>query len=331
MSKIREILDQSKESETREQLQFLITAAKGKLETQKEKLEKIFLNPSAEEKIRVIPDTEIKWYDEYRCNVKQGASGSINEVVDQFFSGSDGLKDGLKNLVKTGLSTILGCETAGEQEENFYVVYMEHNAIIRVDISVWRYNYSSEGIIGHVKDAFCCTFCKSVVDHTKVRLDTLVYLISEIAGDEHVVDYIKKLREIWALLEKEDPKNVLDRYKQQNSNWLANRVSDEISDQWFVIRGLNNGAVVIDPEERSGESVAGMSVYAAAKEADAVTKLRSKRPGSEYGVCRKSDLKRLRNFQIVEDFDKGKNPGHYVINGITINEARNKFSKKGTL
>lgn len=331
MSKIRDMLDQSTESATREQLQFLITAAKGKLETQKEKLEKIFLNPSAEEKIRVIPDTEIKWYDEYRCNVKKGASDSINEVVDQFFSGSAGLKDGLKSLVKTGLATVLGCETAGEQEENFYVVYMEHNAIIRVDISVWRYNYSSEGIIGKVKDAFCCTFCKSVVDHTKVRLDTLVYLISEVAGDEHVVEYIKKLREIWSLLEQEDPKDVLARYKQQDSNWLASRASVNITDKWFVIRGLNNGAVVIDPEEKSGDCVANMSVYAAAQEANAVAYLRSKRPGAAYGVCRESDLHRLSNFKIVEDFDNGKNPGHYLISGIKVSEARNKFSNKGTL
>ncbi|EKK8367533.1 hypothetical protein PPQ78_001676, partial [Salmonella enterica] len=69
MAKIREMLDQSQEAQTKEQLQFLINAAQGKLNEQKEKLEKIFLNPSAEEKIRVIPDTQIRWYDEYRCNV----------------------------------------------------------------------------------------------------------------------------------------------------------------------------------------------------------------------------------------------------------------------
>jgi hypothetical protein len=45
-------------------------------------------------------------------------------------------------LVKAGLGTILGNESAGEYQENIYVVGMEHNAIIRVDISSWRYNYS---------------------------------------------------------------------------------------------------------------------------------------------------------------------------------------------
>lgn len=213
MAQIRELLDQSQEAQTKEQLQFLINAAKGKLSEQQEKLEKVFLNPAAEEKVRVIPDTEIKWFEEYRCNVKSGASDSIDKVVDSFFTGEKGLVDGFKTLVHAGLSTILGNESAGEYQSNIYIVAMEHNAIIRVDISSWRYNYTSDGIIGHVKDVYCCTFCKSVVDHTKVRLDTLVYLISEQAGDEEekVVEYINKLKKIWALLEPQSPKEVADR------------------------------------------------------------------------------------------------------------------------
>ncbi|EAX9869928.1 hypothetical protein BU787_21080, partial [Salmonella enterica] len=208
-----EMLDQSQEAQTKEQLQFLINAAQGKLNEQKEKLEKIFLNPSAEEKIRVIPDTQIRWYDEYRCNVKSGASDSIDKVIDAFFTGESGLVDGFKGLVKTGLSTILGNEQAGECQQNIYVVGMEHNAIIRVDISSWRYNYTSDGIIGKVKDVYCTTFCKSVVDHTKVRLDTLVYLISEQAGDDidKLEDYINKLKRIWKLIENESPLSVQKR------------------------------------------------------------------------------------------------------------------------
>ncbi|AHM72231.1 hypothetical protein [Yersinia hibernica] len=213
MAKIRELLDQSDEAAIKEQLQFLVSAAQGKLNEQKEKLEKIFLNPSSEEKIRVIPDTEIRWYDEYRCNVKSGASDAINKVVDTFFTGEKGLIDGFKQLVKTSLSSILGDEQVGEKQQNIYLIVIEHNAIIRVDISTWRYNYSSEGIIAHVKDVFCCTFCKSVVDHTKVRLDTLIYLISEQSGDDFdtLEAYITKLKKIWGLLEAETPQHVLNR------------------------------------------------------------------------------------------------------------------------
>jgi hypothetical protein len=203
MAKIRALLDQSQEAETREQLQFLVNAATGKLNEQKERLEKTFLNPSSEERIRVIPDTMIQWYDEYRCNVKVGVSAAMDEVVNSFFEGEAGLKDGFKGLVKSAMSTILGNESAGESQQNVYTVFMEHNAIVRVDIASWRYNFTSEGVIGKVKDVFCCTFCKSVVDHTKVRLDTLLYLISRQAGDdkEKVKAYIKALKEMWQELE----------------------------------------------------------------------------------------------------------------------------------
>lgn len=226
MAKIREMIDTSNESLIKEQLKFLVSTAQSKLDVQKEILEKAFLNPASEEKIRVVPDTEVRWYDEYRCNVKEGADDSIDKVIDQFFSGSGSVKVGFKTLVKTALSTILGQESAGEYQKNLYVVYMEHNAIIRVDISVWRYNYTSDAVIGKVKDVFCCTFCKSVVDHTKVRLDTLIYLISELLNDdiELLKQYIGELREIWALLANEEPKQVLKSYKNKHRLWLNSKI-----------------------------------------------------------------------------------------------------------
>jgi hypothetical protein len=213
MAQLRAMIDQSQEAATKEQLQFLVSAARGKLEEMQQRMERVFLNPASEEKIRVIPDTEIRWYEEYRCNVKSGASDELNKIVDSFFEGEKGLKPGFNTLIKSVLGTVLGNEAAGEQMKNLYVVSMEHNAVIRVDICTWRYNYTSDGIIGHVKDAFATTFCKSVVDHTKVHLDTLVYLISQQAGDEldQVKPYIAKLKEIWKLLEKSPANEVAER------------------------------------------------------------------------------------------------------------------------
>jgi hypothetical protein len=213
MAQLRAMIDQSQEAQTKEQLQFLVNAAKGKLEEMQQKMERIFLNPASEEKVRVIPDTQIRWYEEYRCNVKAGASDALGNVVDSFFEGEKGLKSGFNTLIKSVLSSVLGDESAGEQMKNMYVVSMEHNAVIRVDICTWRYNYTSDGIIGHVKDAFAATFCKSVVDHKKVRLDTLVYLISQQAGDEleQVEPYIQKLKKIWALLEDHSADSVAAR------------------------------------------------------------------------------------------------------------------------
>lgn len=104
-----------------------------------------------------------------------------------------------------------------------------------------------------------------------------------------------------------------------------------IEDNWYVVRGLNNGKVEIDTDEHNGEIVINMSVYAAETEAKAVNFLRENRPNAHYGVTKYNKLKTLRNFRIQEDFAKGKNKGHYLISGITIAEAKNKFSQQGTL
>lgn len=61
----------------------------------------------------------------------------------------------------------------------------------------------------------CSSFCKSVVDHTKVRLDTLVYLISERAGDDFdsVKKYIDKLKSIWEFLKSQTTLEVMSRMR----------------------------------------------------------------------------------------------------------------------
>lgn len=118
--------------------------------------------------------------------------------------------DGFKGLVRTALSTILKNENDGECQQNVYVVGMEYNAIIRVDISSWRYNYTSDAIIGKVKNVYYTTFCKSIVDHSTVRLDTLIYVILQQAwgGIDKSDAYINKLKRIWELLENESPLSV---------------------------------------------------------------------------------------------------------------------------
>lgn len=40
-------------------------------------------------------------------------------------------------------------------------------------------------------------FCASVVDHTKLSLDELTFLLSEHAGDDDVGDYVDELVWIW--------------------------------------------------------------------------------------------------------------------------------------
>lgn len=105
---------------------------------------------------------------------------------------------------------------------------------------------------------------------------------------------------------------------------------DKMKDNWYIVRGLKNGKVEVSNDERSmnnQEVVANMSVYAAPSENKAAEYLRNHRQNAEYGVTQFGKIKRLSNFKIVSD-STGGNEGHYLISGITIEEAKNIFSLK---
>ena len=73
------------------------------------------------------------------------------------------------------MSTILGNNNAGQQEEQKFFIFMKENAIIRIDIKVrslvlaaydghssspqiWRYNFSGQGIMANAENVFCCMY-----------------------------------------------------------------------------------------------------------------------------------------------------------------------------
>ncbi len=214
IQKAKDALNTSDADKTKaqEQLDFLLNAAKSKLTlyTMDLKDELAGVGSSSDNPIKIVGDP-IAFEESYNCNVGSDANSGITSAINTFFPGSGGdVKTGFQSLVNVGLQAILGDTTLGENEHMHTFITMEHNAIIRVDIKVWRYNFSDTSIISSVQNAFCYVFCKSVVDHTKVTLDVLTYLISEQAGDktEDVQAYISSLEQVWNNLQSISPTNV---------------------------------------------------------------------------------------------------------------------------
>ncbi len=53
---------------------------------------------------------------------------------------------------------------------------------------------------------------KSIVDHTKVTIDELLYMVTDMIGAdnlEEVEAFVKQLKQVWSLLENKIPNNVL--------------------------------------------------------------------------------------------------------------------------
>lgn len=53
---------------------------------------------------------------------------------------------------------------------------------------------------------------KSIVDHTKVTIDELVYMVTEMIGSDKIEEaeaFVNQLKKVWKLPEDKNPKEVL--------------------------------------------------------------------------------------------------------------------------
>lgn len=223
MAQLRDLLsDPNAEAKAREQLQFLQNAATSKLKLYKSELDNMFLNPEAVGKVQIVGNRAMRYYEEYRVDVSEGASSKISDVVNNFFKGSsDTVKQGFATLIELSLQSILGNTSAGEQEVQSFYVIIENNAFVRVDAKYWRYNFSQDGIIGNHKNAFCYMFCKSIVDYKKLTLGELVYLISEAAQGKDIHGFIEEIKKVWKEVEQFDPVTVHTNYLMHEARLTA--------------------------------------------------------------------------------------------------------------
>lgn len=225
LSDLRKNLSAPNEEEKRkqrEQLDFLLNMAKSKLNAYEIRLTDMYKNPDEADRWQVVAQRQVKVFRQYRVNVSEGADAALGDVVDTFFQiGTDkdddknkALKGGFQKLIKATIDDILGNATMGEQETSTWSVCVEHNAIVRVDAFIWRYNFSAKGIISEAENAMCYAFCKGVVDHTKLTEDEFTYLISEHTGDAaaDVIAYIDSLKSIWAALKSKPVDEVVEHH-----------------------------------------------------------------------------------------------------------------------
>ncbi|KAL0564192.1 hypothetical protein V5O48_017861 [Marasmius crinis-equi] len=205
VSDVIKTIDQADEKEARakEQLEMLMKLADARLDTFEEQLNRMFLDKQSSSKLSVPGKRALRFERSVRVDTgAQGAPG-ISEAVDAFFgaskTGVEGVLEGFKNVVKTGLNVILGDTAAGESYDEKFFVCIKHNAIIRVDMMTYRYNFHNEGVVSTHKNVLAYILCISVVDHMDVTVDEILYLASEFAGDEpeKYQPYLNNLIRVW--------------------------------------------------------------------------------------------------------------------------------------
>ncbi|KAG9093713.1 hypothetical protein FS749_013902 [Ceratobasidium sp. UAMH 11750] len=198
-------------AEVREQLQFLVNAARERLDRYQAELESSFADKSEIQRRAIPGNRAIRWVREYTVGVSDQPSDNVENAVDSFFGVAntesneekkDKIVDGFKSIVKGALDAFLGNAQVGEHEEKKFFVFVQHNPIICIDVMLWRYNFSSKTIMAEAQsNVLCYIICSSVVNRSALTFDEMIYLLSEYAGDENVEEYIDSLARVWKKME----------------------------------------------------------------------------------------------------------------------------------
>lgn len=187
------------EQAQKERLEMLLKLAKTKIQTYRDKIEMNFSNPGTIDKIQIPGIRAMRYIEQYHVASKQGLDEKVQDhmtaAIDAFFSiGGDGstkkaVQDGVKSLISTALSGFIGTTEVGESEQIIFVVVPENNAFIRADIACWKYHFDQHKFIDQSDTAIAYVLCKSVVDHTKITLDELIYLATDAMAKRTAITY----------------------------------------------------------------------------------------------------------------------------------------------
>jgi hypothetical protein len=211
-----------------EQLSFLVNAANSKLDKYQSDLNEMWLDSNGTTAKKMVPGRRaLRWERGYRVGVSQRDNlflpatteagptvppgpprpprfdETLGEIVELYFragvtgKNGDTVIAGFKKHVLSSLHFILSNTNAGEQEDQRFFVFVQHNAIIRIDVKVWRYNFNSNKVMANAQDVLAYLFCVSVVNHMDLSVDELTYLLSEHAGDADVKEYVDYLLSVW--------------------------------------------------------------------------------------------------------------------------------------
>ncbi|KAI1212638.1 uncharacterized protein F4807DRAFT_472171 [Annulohypoxylon truncatum] len=199
--------DEQESRRTKQDLEVLQRAVEYKLDQFDSKLTEMFLNSESSSRIQVPGLRALRKSRFTSVGIRGTPSENVSKAIDDYLStgsakpgtGED-IKNGFKKIVSSALDRILSTTSAGEHELHRFFVYVQHNAIIRLDVMLWRWNFTGKGFSDKYENALGYLICTSVVDVSALKTAEFVYLISEYAGDsdEDVIRYVKAMEDLYS-------------------------------------------------------------------------------------------------------------------------------------
>ncbi len=193
-----------------ERLALLKKTAETKIATFKSSMETKFYEEQAKEEPYSIQGRPVSFSAQYRVNAESGIKPQIEQAIDDLFAfDKKKVVNALKFLVMGALKEIIGSTTVGEESTEQFFIIPYNNVVVRLDLRVWKYTFSSGGIMGVVENAFCFIVSKSILSFKKLTPEELIFFVTEAlsgAPIDVVADYIEELQ---AVLDRIGKKNML--------------------------------------------------------------------------------------------------------------------------
>ena len=137
-----------------------------------------------------------------KCSVKveSHAADEVKDAVGAMLSGN--FLAGLEDLITVALNELLGDTTAGEKSKKEFHVVFANNGLLRVDLMLYKYDFSSQGLVDKVQNGFCYYSQIGVLDLKKVNPQVLLYELTRAVGQENLQAATTELEGVATLAER---------------------------------------------------------------------------------------------------------------------------------
>eukprot|EP00731_Ephydatia_muelleri_P038189 Em0675g2a len=126
--------------------------------------------------------TMVREYQQMYVTDSRKLSNEIEKTVDSLFSGD--FLDALKNAATVALNEICGNTSIGEYEQSEMFIVWQNHALLRLDIYLYRWNFSSKGVITEAEGVLGVLMVQRVMNIAKVDPQVITWAICSGSSDE---------------------------------------------------------------------------------------------------------------------------------------------------
>ena len=138
---------------------------------------------TADESLPIIAVVDKK--EKYTLGLTETPNEEVTEGLKGVLSGN--FWYGLGQLICGGIKVFLGDRREGQSETTaaYHIVYA-NNTLLRIDYMMYKYTFSSTGIMSKYENAFCFLLQIGVLDMTKVNSQVLLFELTKTIGNENL-------------------------------------------------------------------------------------------------------------------------------------------------